>query len=397
MEKKTRVLITDFKLGREFGGAEFVAKTLYDGLKKYYDVSYFGFDIGVNQQSKAGESSSRIISKVYGSKLFRYFMKNLFYRSKAWRGTVFYLNEFRRKFSLKEGFIDTDIVISNSPYDYSILSGRNKFKVNVSKGIIFVKHGVYADFGNPYPDKLIKDKPFKIVALNSSDYTKLSAVYSKEHVALIHNGLDIKVSTNLIKDDLSYLSSISIKPENKVILSLGRLEDTQKGFSFGIKAMNLLKDKYPNLIYIIAGKGPDMEMYKKLISKYNLEGKVKLLGYVTDEQKYSLFRRADIILQPSEREIFSIFTLEVMHFGKPIITTKNEGSIDIIKDGYNGFFAERNEKDVANKIEKILTLDRNDLSLIHINSLKTAKRFSVEHQVNKFKELIKTLISRRNK
>ena len=391
MEKKTRVLITDFKLGREFGGAEFVAKTIYDGLKKYYDVSYFGFDIGVNQQSKSGESSSRIISKVYGSKLFRYFMKNLFYRSKAWRGIVFYINEFRRRFSLKEGAIDTDIVISNSPYDYSILSGRNKFKVNVSKGIIFAKHGVYADFGNPYPDKLIKDKPFKIVALNSSDYTKLSTVYGKEHVALIHNGLDMKVSTSLTKDDLSYLSSISIKPEDKVVLSLGRLEDTQKGFSFGIKAMNILKDKYPNLIYVIAGKGPDMEMYKKLISKYRLESRVKLLGYVTDEQKHSLFRRADIILQPSEREVFSIFTLEVMHFGKPIITTKNEGSIDIIKDGYNGFFAERDEKDIADKVHKVLSLDKPKLAEIRRNSLKTAKSFSVEKMIKRYKTSIKEL------
>ena len=206
---------------------------------------------------------------------------------------------------------------------------------------------------------------------------------------LIPNGVD---STNSEKYDKKFIESIGIKPENKVILSLGRLEDTQKGFSFGIKAMALLKDKYPNIIYIIAGKGPDMEMYKKLISKYNLEGKVKLLGYVTYEQKYSLFRRADIILQPSEREIFSIFTLEVMHFGKPIITTKNEGSIDIIKDGYNGFFAERNEKDIADKVHKVLSLDKVKLAEIRKNSLATAKSFSVERMIKRYKKTIKHII-----
>ena len=155
--------------------------------------------------------------------------------------------------------------------------------------------------------------------------------------------------------------------------------------------MNLLKDKYPNLIYIIAGKGPDMEMYKKLILKYNLEGRVKLLGYVTDDQKYSLFRRADIILQPSEREIFSIFTLEVMHFGKSIITTKNEGSIDIIKDGYNGFFAERDKKDIADKVHKVLTLDKVKLAEIRKNSFGTAKSFSIERMIKRYKTSIKEL------
>jgi glycosyltransferase involved in cell wall biosynthesis len=202
----------------------------------------------------------------------------------------------------------------------------------------------------------------------------------------------MKVSTNLTKDDLSYLSSIGIKPENKVILSLGRLEDTQKGFSFGIKAMALLKDKYPNLIYIIAGKGPDMEMYKKSISKYNLEGRVKLLGYVTDEQKYSLFRRSDVFLLPSSGETFGLVIVEAMHFGKPIITTKNEGSIDIIKDGYNGFFAERDEKDIADKVHKVLSLDKVRLAEIRKNSLATAKSFSVEKMIKRYKKTIKNVI-----
>ena len=391
-DKKTRILITDFKLGREFGGAEFVAKTLYDGLKKHYNISYFGFDIGINEKSKhMGTPTSNFISKVYNSKLFRYFMKNMFYRSKTWRGVVFFLNELRRKITLKEGEIYTDLVISNSPYDYSILSGKNKFKVHISKGIIFVKHGVYSDLGYPYPDNLIKDKPFKIVALNSSDYSNLSKLYGRENVALIHNGLDIDVNINLTKDDLNYLSSIDINPDNKVILSLGRLEDTQKGFSFGIKAMALLKDKYPNLIYVVAGKGPDMDMYRKLISKYGLDNKVKLLGYVTDEQKYSLFRRADIILFPSAAETFGLATVEAMFFGKPIITTKNEGSIDIIKDGYNGFFAERNEKDIADKVEKILSLDMNKLAKIKRNSLSTIKLFSIEKMIKSYKSVIKEL------
>jgi glycosyltransferase involved in cell wall biosynthesis len=81
-----------------------------------------------------------------------------------------------------------------------------------------------------------------------------------------------------------------------------------------------------------------------------------------------------------------------MHFGKPIITTKNEGSIDIIKDGYNGFFAERNEKDIADKVKKLLTMDKSELTEIKSNSLSTVELFYVEKMIREYKNTIKHLI-----
>jgi glycosyltransferase involved in cell wall biosynthesis len=382
---KIKVAISNVKLKDTGGGVKSVQEILVNHLKKEFDVTYIGFPLNINYKKTivpirldVNKSKKKgILLRLADTKISKRLIRFAFFHSRAFRNRL-----------MNKAEIDCDVLISNSPYDFSILERNSKFHVNY-KAIIFVRHDPYYNFNNFYPGRFIKDKPFKVVALNSLDYKTLSEVYGDKNTVLIPNGVD---STNSEKYDKKFIESIGIKPENKVILSLGRLEDTQKGFSFGIKAMALLKDKYPNIIYIIAGKGPDMEMYKKLISKYNLEGKVKLLGYVTYEQKYSLFRRADIILQPSEREIFSIFTLEVMHFGKPIITTKNEGSIDIIKDGYNGFFAERNEKDIADKVHKVLSLDKPKFAEIRKNSFSTAKLFSVERMIKRYKNTIKYTI-----
>ena len=382
---KIKVAISNVKLKDTGGGVKSVQEILVNHLKKEFDVTYIGFPLNINYKKTivpirldVNKSKKKgILLRLADTKISKRLIRFAFFHSRAFRNKL-----------MNKAEIDCDVLISNSPYDFSILERNSKFHVNY-KAIIFVRHDPYYNFNNFYPGRFIKDKPFKVVALNSLDYKTLSEVYGDKNTLLIPNGVD---STNSEKYDKKFIESIGIKPENKVILSLGRLEDTQKGFSFGIKAMALLKDKYPNIIYIIAGKGPDMEMYKKLISKYNLEGKVKLLGYVTYEQKYSLFRRADIILQPSEREIFSIFTLEVMHFGKPIITTKNEGSIDIIKDGYNGFFAERNEKDIADKVHKVLSLDKPKFAEIRKNSFSTAKLFSVERMIKRYKNTIKYTI-----
>ena len=384
---KIKVAISNVKLKDTGGGVKSVQEILVNHLKKEFDVTYIGFPLNINckktivpikldvNKSK-NTKNIRLLLKLADTKVSKRLIRFAFFHSKSFRNRL-----------MNKAEIDCDVLISNSPYDFSVLERNSKFHVNY-KAIIFVRHDPYYNFNSFYPGRFIKGKPFKVVALNSLDYKTLSEVYGEKNTVLIPNGVDSPKSE---KYDKKFIESIGIKPENKVVLSLGRLEDTQKGFSFGIKAMNLLKDKYPNLIYIIAGKGPDMEMYKKLILKYNLEGRVKLLGYVTDDQKYSLFRRADIILQPSEREIFSIFTLEVMHFGKSIITTKNEGSIDIIKDGYNGFFAERNEKDIADKVHKVLTLDKAKFAEIRKNSLATAKSFSVERMIKRYKNTITSL------
>ena len=382
---KIKVAISNVKLKDTGGGVKSVQEVLVSHLKNTFDITYIGFPLNINYKKTTvpirldvNKSKKKgILLRLADTKISKRLIRFAFFHSRAFRNRL-----------MNKAEIDCDVLISNSPYDFSVLERNSKFHVNY-KAIIFVRHDPYYNFNNFYPGRFIKDNPFKVVALNSLDYKTLSEAYGEKNTVLIPNGVD---SPKVEKYDKKFIESIGIKPENKVILSLGRLEDTQKGFSFGIKAMALLKDKYPNLIYIIAGKGPDMEMYKKLISKYRLESRVKLLGYVTDEQKYSLFRRVDVILLPSSRETFGLATVEAMHFGKPVITTKNEGSIDIIKDGYNGFFSERDEKDIVDKIEKVLSLDEYKLADIKRNSLKITKSFSVEKMIKRYKTPIKHTI-----
>ena len=382
---KIKVAISNVKLKDTGGGVKSVQEVLVSHLKNTFDITYIGFPLNINYKKTTvpirldvNKSKKKgILLRLADTKISKRLIRFAFFHSRAFRNRL-----------MNKAEIDCDVLISNSPYDFSVLERNSKFHVNY-KAIIFVRHDPYYNFNNFYPGRFIKDNPFKVVALNSLDYKTLSEAYGEKNTVLIPNGVD---SPKGVRYDRKFIESIGIKPEDKMILSLGRLEDTQKGFSFGIKAMALLKDKYPNLIYIIAGKGPDMEMYKKLISKYRLESRVKLLGYVTDEQKYSLFRRVDVILLPSSRETFGLATVEAMHFGKPVITTKNEGSIDIIKDGYNGFFSERDEKDIVDKIEKVLSLDEYKLADIKRNSLKITKSFSVEKMIKRYKTPIKHTI-----
>ena len=110
----------------------------------------------------------------------------------------------------------------------------------------------------------------------------------------------------------------------KIIFSLGRLVD-YKGFKYLIDAARYLSDDY---IVLIAGDGPNRQEFEEQIYKFKLNNRVKLLGYISDEYKENLFGACDVFCLPSihKAEAFGIVQIEAMSIGKPIVTTKIDGS-----------------------------------------------------------------------
>ena len=46
-----------------------------------------------------------------------------------------------------------------------------------------------------------------------------------------------------------------------------------------------IKEKYPDVLYLIAGKGPYLETIIKKTKEMNLENNVKFLGWITEPEK----------------------------------------------------------------------------------------------------------------
>ncbi|MGC8516412.1 MAG: hypothetical protein ACP5MT_00755, partial [Candidatus Acidifodinimicrobium sp.] len=213
MADKKKIVITNVRLRDSRGGVRIVASQLVEKLKDDYDVTYVGFKPVDNFNGKlvvpikgAGEGIAKSSSltqhngksSIVNLSIFRFIIRNMFKRFSFFQNRL-----------LVPGHLYADIVISNSPYDTAVLSGKTKFKVDY-KAIIFVKHDTGIKFTKLYPDALIKGKPFKVVALNSTDYSEFLKQYPKENVELIPNGLDIKEGRSLGKADLKYLDSLRI-------------------------------------------------------------------------------------------------------------------------------------------------------------------------------------------
>lgn len=103
----------------------------------------------------------------------------------------------------------------------------------------------------------------------------------------------------------------------KIIFSLGRLVE-YKGYEYLIQAARRLTDDY---VILIGGRGPLQEYLQALIDELGVADRVKLLGFIEDDDLPDYFGACDLFCLSSilKTEAFGIVQIEAMSCGKPVI------------------------------------------------------------------------------
>lgn len=110
----------------------------------------------------------------------------------------------------------------------------------------------------------------------------------------------------------------------KIVFALGRLV-LYKGYDILIQAASLLPDDY---IVLIGGSGHQHNHLEQLIATLGVGDKVKLLGFIADEQLGAYFDACHVFCLPSvdKREAFAIVQVKAMIHSRPIVSTDIPGS-----------------------------------------------------------------------
>jgi glycosyltransferase involved in cell wall biosynthesis len=145
-----------------------------------------------------------------------------------------------------------------------------------------------------------------------------------EKIAVVPNGIDpVEFSGNFNE----------LFPElehKKYIFSIGRIVK-EKGFETIIEAAAIAKEKGLNLLFVIAGKGPMLDTYRRNIVERRLEEQITFIGYINDDQRNALISGSEMAVFPSLYEPFGIVALETMVLGKPTIVSNTGGLKGIVK------------------------------------------------------------------
>lgn len=188
----------------------------------------------------------------------------------------------------------------------------------------------------------------RLVIANSTNTSRLaiSAGAAPGQCVVIPPGVAVSDYSTV---DHAAVEQIRQSASGKIVLSVGRL-DVHKNHVGMVRAVaNLIRDG-SDVTYLIAGNGRHRSAIQAEASRLGIDGRVTLLGEVSDETLVNLYHAADVFALPGTVfnggfEGFGIVFLEAAAAGKVCIAGDSGGSAEAVADGETGFVVDGRDID----------------------------------------------------
>ena len=259
---------------------------------------------------------------------------------------------------------------------------------------IFGRSKVLKRLYNYFGGKLCIQNADVNIAISEDEFSHFKDYgVDEKKIILLPNG----VEPNLYK----YINDKHVREkfelgESPFLLFVGRL-NLIKGPDLLLEAFSKITKDYPNYLLIYAGNDDGLKpILKELVKKFELEKKVKFIGFVQDELKSELYHAADLLVIPSRLEAMSIVVLESAIAGTPVLMTNTCGLNEMT--GENGAFAV--SPDVSSLVEgmRVMLSKPNELDLRGIKIKRYVENsFSWSSIVKKYVKMYEDIIISLNK
>lgn len=123
-----------------------------------------------------------------------------------------------------------------------------------------------------------------------------------------------------------------IDPQRPVLLTISRLA-REKQIDFLLRVAHALVPRFPTLLLVVAGEGPDASRLQALARELDLGSNVLFLGNL-DRRGALLdgYRAADLFVFASPTETQGLVLIEAMALGVPIVSTAVMGTATVLRD-----------------------------------------------------------------
>jgi len=134
----------------------------------------------------------------------------------------------------------------------------------------------------------------------------------------------------------------------KVLMTVARLwsGDIYKGVDVTIRALPKIAQVFPEVKYLVIGRGDDQPRLAQLAKDLGVSDRVVFAGFVPTEDLIAHYRLADAYIMPSQ-EGFGIVYLEAMACGVPVLSGDADGSADPLQDGKLGWRVPHRDADAV--------------------------------------------------
>lgn len=109
-----------------------------------------------------------------------------------------------------------------------------------------------------------------------------------------------------------------------LIVYTGRVE-WEKGVQTLVSAMPALRAAHPGIRLLVAGRGTYLDDLRSQARNLDLNGSVRFLGWVSEEDLRAVVAAADLAIAPSLYEPFGLVALEAAAIGTPLVVSRSGG------------------------------------------------------------------------
>lgn len=179
-------------------------------------------------------------------------------------------------------------------------------------------------------------------------------------------------------------------PEPFTFLLAGLIHPS-KGQEEAIRAFAIVHRAHPGTRLVLAGDGKS-DHVRKLIADLELGHAVELAGFVKDMT--SLFRCSHALLMCSRNEAMGRVTVEAMGSGLPVIGHTSGGTLELVKDDFNGLLYPGGPDALAERMLRLVN-DPGLARMLGTNAMRdAAERFNVERYASEVLNVYRSVLSR---
>ena len=249
-------------------------------------------------------------------------------------------------------------------------------------GIPFVTtfHGTYSiqnKLKKKYNSIMVKSD--RVIAISRFINNHILSNYNidKDKIVTIHRGINIERFNYLkVADErlISLLNIFNIPEDSFVVLLPGRIT-RWKGHILLIEA--IFKLQRSDIICLFVGDSQGRNKYyaelEKTLDKFKLKNNFRIIPNQSDMA--TIYKLADVVVSSSlDPEAFGRVIVEAQAMGRPTISANHGGGSEIIIDGLTGWlFKPGDADDLSDKINKALSLNKDNRDKLAINAIKRAK------------------------
>jgi glycosyltransferase involved in cell wall biosynthesis len=165
--------------------------------------------------------------------------------------------------------------------------------------------------------------PFQAISDGTADDLVRRGI-AREHVTVIHPGVSFD----------HYTPMASERATHPTFAYVGRLKK-YKGVDLVIRGFARLSD--PSATLEIAGAGDFRPALEALAASLDLGARVRFLGFISEEEKLALLRRAWAVALASPKEGWGLTNVEAEACATPVVASNSPGIRESVRDGETGF------------------------------------------------------------